>query len=75
MGILVGTGGLVGGTTVTMRVVPGVVVSTTSTIMTPAVPTVVGVGRRSTVSSGGAKSHAARAKRGARITDTPNPNM
>lgn len=45
------------------RVVPGVVVSTTSIIIIPAVPTVVGVGNRSTVVSGGPNSQAANTRR------------
>gem|GEM_PF-6532801 len=69
VGALVGTGGFVGGTMVTKRVVPGLVVSST-TIIAPAVPTVVGVGRLSTGVSGGAKSHATRAKSEPRAADT-----
>jgi hypothetical protein len=64
VGVLVGLGGaLVGGTFVTTRVVPDVVVSTTSSIISisPAVPTLVGVGKPSTGFSGGPKSHAANA--------------
>ncbi len=75
VGVLEGRAGvLLGGMTVTIRVMPGVVVSTTSMIIIPAVPTVVGVGRRSTVGSGGPKSHATNARRAHAATRATTPN-
>ena len=60
VGVLLGWRVRVGCTTVTTRVVPGVVVSMTSTIsIAPAVPTVVGVGKLSSMRSGGPKSQPA----------------
>lgn len=81
VGVLVlvgGAGRRVGarvGTVVTTRVVPGVVVSTTSTIITgPAVPIVVGVGNLSTVISGGPNSHAANTTRPHKADIRANPS-
>ena len=72
VGVLLGPGGrLVGGTTVTTRVLPAVVVSTTTTIGASAVPTLVGVGSRFTVFSGGPKSQAASAKIAQNAADNP----
>lgn len=75
-GVLVGLGGtLVGGNTVTIRVTPDVVVSTTSTMLSPAVPTLVGVGNPSTGFSGGPKSHAAIANTMQTLTRAEMPSM